>query len=113
MACIFYELAQNPAHISKLRQELVGTMEGEEADGSVNITNHKLQRLDHLNGIINETLRLHSPAGLALQRKTPPEGLMIGEVFVPGNITIWSPQIIIGKSELLSFLPSHSSYIYS
>ena len=38
-----------------------------------------------------------------LQRLTPPEGLKIGDQFIPGNITVWSPQYVLG----------HDSHIYA
>ena len=87
-----YELAKQPHLISQLRDALFPFINSSEG-----ITNQNLQSLDLLNGIINETLRLHPPV-LALQRKTPPEGLMIGETYVPGNMTVWCPQYVIGRS---------------
>lgn len=59
----------------------------------------KLQYLEHLNAVINETLRLRAPVGTALQRLTPPEGLNIGTTYIPGNMTVWCPQYVIGRGQ--------------
>ena len=104
---IIYELARHPSNIPKLRKELASI------DPSIrpNKIHHlQLQHLDHLNGVISETLRLHPPVPTALQRLTPPEGLTIGGVFIPGNTTVWSPQYVLGRCKLSSqhqpnFLP--------
>ena len=55
-----------------------------------------------INAVINETLRLHPPAGLSLPRKTPREGLTIGDTYIPGNMTVWCPQYVIGRSNCAS-----------
>lgn len=90
MSFLFYHLALIPEHVSKLREELKG----------VNITeNRELQSLKHLNALINETLRLFPPVPTAPLRQTPPEGLQIGEDFIPGDATISTPLYILGRLE--------------
>lgn len=91
---IFYELAGNPEHILKLREEVAPHI-----DSSGNILHQNIQYLDHLNGVIFETLRLHPPVPTALQRLTPPEGLQIGNKYIAGNMTVWCPQYVIGRSK--------------
>jgi cytochrome P450 len=87
---LFYHLAMIPEHVSKLRDELK----------DVNITdNRALQSLVHLNALISETLRLYPPVITAPLRQTPPEGLKIGERFIPGNVTISTPQWSLGRLE--------------
>jgi tryprostatin B 6-hydroxylase len=56
-----------------------------------------LQGAHHLNGFINETLRLHPPVPSGTLRVTPPEGIMVGETFIPGNITVVSPSYTVGR----------------
>ncbi|TVY81920.1 Tryprostatin B 6-hydroxylase [Lachnellula suecica] len=94
LTCLFYELAKNPAEISKLREEILSTVGPDE-----NIMHQQLQYLKHLNAVINETLRLHPPVGTALQRTTPREGIQIGATYIPGDITVWCPQYVIGRNE--------------
>lgn len=90
LSFLFYHLALLPTHVTKLRDELKG----------VDITeNRALQSLVHLNALINETLRLYPPVITGPLRQTPPEGLQIGEDFIPGNVTISAPLWILGRLE--------------
>ncbi|GKZ51688.1 hypothetical protein AbraIFM66951_006747 [Aspergillus brasiliensis] len=50
-----------------------------------------LMKLDILDGLINETFRLHPPAPSGTQRVTPPEGMFIGENWIPGNVIVQVP----------------------
>ena len=64
----FYELARDPSHQDKLLAELEG----------VNIYDRvALQSCQHLNAVINETLRLHPAVPTGGYRETPPEGMVI------------------------------------
>jgi len=85
----FYHLAQRPEQVEKLRAELRG------CDLSI----ASLRDLPHLNGIINETLRMHPPVPSGVLRQTPPEGLHINEHFIPGNVTVGIPTYAISRSE--------------
>lgn len=69
-------------------------------DPSGDVLNEKLANLEHLNAVIQETLRLHPPVPSMLQRKTPSEGIMIDGTFIPGNTIVSCPQYVIGRSEL-------------
>lgn len=87
---LFYHLALYPQHVKLLREELL----------NVNITdNRALQSLRHLNALINETLRLYPPVPTALLRQTPPDGLRIGEHYIPGGVTISTPLWSLGRLE--------------
>ncbi|EHA19270.1 hypothetical protein ASPNIDRAFT_178934 [Aspergillus niger ATCC 1015] len=58
-----------------------------------------LSKLSHLNGAINETMRL-LPAVLTFgTRVTPPEGLTIADTFIPGGTKICAPRYTIGRLE--------------
>lgn len=98
LASTIFELARHPQHVEKLRAELASYTIN---NPSGEVLNGDIVYLDHLNGIINETLRLHPPVPAALQRKTPLEGITIGEIYIPGNTTVWSPQYVLGKGKLL------------
>lgn len=69
------------------------------ARSSGDVAHKNLQYLNHLNGVINEALRLHPPIPTSLPRLTPPDGLDIGGTYVPGNVTVWCPQYAIGRSK--------------
>jgi len=83
----------DPDQLSKLREEITSHID------SGNITHQKIQRLDHLNGFISETLRLHPPVPTAMARLTPPEGIMIEETHIPGNTTVWCPPYAMSRSK--------------
>ena len=89
------ELARHPEHIQKLREELAPYMPNPVAD----VSHQEIANLDHLNAIIYETLRLYPAVPTALPRLTPPEGIAIEGVYVPGNMTVWCPGYAIGRSK--------------
>ncbi|ORY04976.1 putative cytochrome P450 [Clohesyomyces aquaticus] len=106
LSSILYELVKSPSHITLLRKEI-----SPHVRPNGEIPHHSLQNLSHLNAVISETLRLHPPAGAGLKRKTPPEGLVIGSIHVPGNVTVSCPQYVIGRDEAIyvdakSFIPA-------
>lgn len=92
---IFYLLAWHPAHVIKLRRELLPLMN---SDGT--FTHQKIYRADHLNAVINEALRLYPDPPTAIVRKTPPEGILVDGTHIPGNINVWTPQYVIARSEV-------------
>ncbi|KAK8008231.1 hypothetical protein PG991_010782 [Apiospora marii] len=86
----FYELAHDPSHQDKLLAELEG----------VNIHDRvALQSCQHLNAVINETLRLHPAVPTGGYRETPPEGMTIGGTYIPGNVVIVAPRYSISRLE--------------
>lgn len=93
LASLFYEVVRNPKHIELIRQEV-----GPHVRPGGEIPHLPLQHLKHLNAIIHETLRLHPPVGVGLQRITPPEGIHIGDVYIPGHTTVSCPQYVMGRS---------------
>jgi len=50
-----------------------------------------LSKLKHLDAVINEAMRLHPAVPSGVQRQTPPEGLLIGNTFIPGNTIMKVP----------------------
>lgn len=100
MASIVYELAKHPEHIDKLRNELAPLVRDSNLDPSPD----ELAHLEHLNAVINETLRLHPPVPTTIWRVTPPGGVMIGDVHVPGGMNVTCPQYAVGRSKLAMFI---------
>lgn len=94
MVNMLYELVKRPEHFDKLRDELKPHVVNGQVD------TRGIQNLDHLNGVINETLRLHSPVPTAIHRLTPPEGMEIDGRHIPGNMNVWCSQYAIGRSKL-------------
>ncbi|GLA73266.1 hypothetical protein AtubIFM55763_004175 [Aspergillus tubingensis] len=93
---VIYELAKHPVHVKMIREEL--SLCAVEPSGEY--MHEKIAGLRHLNGFINEVLRLHPPIGSIIPRKTPPEGIMIGDTYIPGNMTVSCPQCVIGRSDV-------------
>lgn len=91
---LFRCLALQPAHAEILRKESLG----------VDIYDPRaLASLDHLNGVINEILRLFPSVPTGGYRETPPEGVVIAGRFIPGNITVVAPRYTIGRCKLSLF----------
>lgn len=90
---VFYYLARHPEHVAQLRQELLPLM-------SLNGTfeHQKIRDAPHLNGVISEALRLHPPAS-TLMRVTPQEGTVINGTFIPGDVTVFTTQYVLGRLE--------------
>ncbi|KAJ5305867.1 cytochrome P450 [Penicillium antarcticum] len=95
---LFYFLARYPNHAQKIHKELQ----------EINIEEIALlSTLPHLNGTINEAMRL-LPAVLTFSsRVTPPEGLMIDGMFIPANTKICAPRYTIGRRTHPIPFPSH------
>lgn len=95
LAFLFYHLAEDPDLVKKLRAEL-------EANGIRNdesFTVQSVQNLPYLNALIDETLRLHPPVpGLPI-RDIPPEGLKVGDRFIPGGVQVLTPAYSIHRCE--------------
>jgi len=57
-------------------------------DTKEQIDHATLSKLLRLDAAINETPRLHPPVPSGLQREAPAEGLLVGNVFIPGNTLV-------------------------
>lgn len=80
------------------RPELREKIEGEVAGLTDDYTDVDLLELPWLNGIISETLRLYGPIASALPRVTPPEGVVLGGVQIPGGTLIGTQSYTIHRN---------------
>ena len=103
LAHLFYHLATEPSVVQRLREE-VGPLG--EKDGSVQ--HAKIVDAKLLNGVINETLRLHPPVPSGVFRNTPPEGIYVKDTFIPGNTTLRMPGWAMARGETYG-VPGSSS----
>ncbi|KAL1603825.1 hypothetical protein SLS60_005416 [Paraconiothyrium brasiliense] len=93
MMYFLYEMAANLEWQTRLRKELAGeNMRSKVCPYSV------LQRLPVLQACVCETLRLHPPGAVGLPRVTPPEGLVIDGICIPGKITVSTPAFTIQRN---------------
>lgn len=91
---IFFYLARDPTHIQKLREELEPLMRSDEPFNIRTVQNAK-----HLNGVINEALRLHPPTPSGGFRMTPSQGITVDGVFIPGGVNVNVPIYALGRCE--------------
>lgn len=92
LSYLFMELCKNPTIVKKIYTELVE--HGAEEEFSV----YELQNCKYLNSVVDETLRLHPPVPDGVYRMTPPEGMQVGETFIPGNVTVINPIYTVQRS---------------
>lgn len=95
---LFYHLAKDPSLVQNLREELSPLLEKDSSVHSSKIVDAKL-----LNGVINETLRLHPPVPSGIFRETPAEGIHIKDTFIPGNTTVRMPQWAMARGKRREF----------
>ncbi|SMR57319.1 unnamed protein product [Zymoseptoria tritici ST99CH_1E4] len=87
---LFFHLAQNPEIVEKLREELDPLTTGDWQDKDI-------RNAPILNGCINEALRMHPPVPSGVERLTPPEGLKVGDTWIPGNVQFVTPMFVMGR----------------
>lgn len=92
MTYAFYYLASDPTQVEKLRAELQTLMKPDTPFSARDV-----QSGAHLNGFINEALRMHPPVPSGAPRLTPPEGITVDDVFVPGGVNVTVPQYALGR----------------
>lgn len=105
---LFYHLAAEPSITQKLRHELRGLL-----GDDVQVNHLKIQDAPFLNGCINETLRLNPPIPSGVFRKTPKEGVYVGETFIPGNTHIQMPGFVMGHGTFVQSSHQHVAFSFS
>ncbi|KAL7817966.1 cytochrome P450 [Trichoderma aethiopicum] len=82
-----YFLLKTPSALSRLRDELRDAL----GDDQEIATYADVKNLPYLHACINESLRLLPPVAFGLNRMTPPEGLKIGQDWIPGGTLVGVP----------------------
>ena len=95
LVSLFYELAHRPDEVEKLRAELAPfvNMDG----GLGDFYDSEIGHLGHLNGAINEALRLYPAVPSGVPRIMPPEGITVNGVSIPGNTIVINPTLAMGR----------------
>ncbi|KAI9725117.1 MAG: hypothetical protein M1828_003459 [Chrysothrix sp. TS-e1954] len=91
---LFLYLAEDRSRVERLREELRPYV-----DENGDVEHRQIQDCDYLNGCLWETLRLNPPVPTMMPRLTPPEGITIGDTFVPGSMAVWSPPYVVSRNE--------------
>lgn len=94
LTCLFFELALHPEAAESLRAELDRYFAENEEPSALS-----LSKLDYLQACINESLRLHPPVPSGVQRMTPPEGLQLGDTFIPGDTIVQVPTYTLHRGD--------------
>jgi tryprostatin B 6-hydroxylase len=89
----FYHLAKNPHIVEKIRAEL----KEKDIQNNAKLEVPALQYCEYLNGVINETLRLHPPVPGGVYRDTPKEGVVINGKHLPGGVKVIGPHYTIQR----------------
>jgi len=97
LAATLRHLAERPDLQQQLRDELRAI------DFQVGAKNHaQLAKCEMFNACIDEALRLHPPIRSGPERMTPPEGLQVGDVYIPGNIRLTTPLWVLQRGAFAS-----------
>ncbi|KAM0540773.1 hypothetical protein ACHAPJ_013518, partial [Fusarium lateritium] len=92
--CLFYQLALHREVYSRLQAEIDAYKETHEQSDHLS-----LSKLEYLQACIDEALRLHPVIMSGLQRMTPPEGMQVDDVFIPGNTIFHAPSYTMYRDE--------------
>ncbi len=86
LTVLFYFLLRYPEHAGRIYEELK-TIDPYDVNA--------LAALPHLNGVINESMRLLPVALSITTRVTPPEGIYVEGHFIPGYTKVAAPRYCI------------------
>ncbi|KAB5546803.1 cytochrome P450 [Coniochaeta sp. 2T2.1] len=92
---LFYHLAKDPSQVEKLRAELEPLLQGKS-----HLQQQDISKAKHLNGVIQEALRLHPAIPSGFPRTTPAEGVTISGTYIPGNTTVVLPVYTMHHDEV-------------
>ncbi|KAK8860003.1 cytochrome P450 [Apiospora arundinis] len=86
-----YFLAKYPEVYQKLQGEVDAALKAAGGGDEASITHEKIKDVSYLDWLVQETLRLKPAVPSGVTRLTPPEGLQIDEVRVPGDTIVVVP----------------------
>ncbi|KAL3441549.1 cytochrome P450 [Aspergillus insuetus] len=107
MANAFYFLAKHPVVYKKLQAELDQAFP--QISNLVDFSYETLRRLPYLEAVINETNRLKPAVPSGQPRQTPPGGLQVDEMWIPGDTIVVIPQHVIQRDD--RYFPSGAEFI--
>ncbi|PCG92796.1 Cytochrome P450 [Penicillium occitanis (nom. inval.)] len=93
LANALYFLTVNPSVYQDLQKQL----DSQFSSAGNSFTYEQVRDIPYLEAIINETLRLKPAVPSGQPRVTPPGGLQIDEVWIPGDVNVVVPQYILQR----------------
>jgi cytochrome P450 family 628 len=106
---LFYNLVCHPSAYRKLQQEVDASMKQQGKGTTPGPENTGLAKLEYLQACIDESLRFINPSPSGLQRTTLPEGLWVGERWVPGNVNVRTANNLIMRDPRAFVRPASST----
>lgn len=111
LTMLFYELARRPELQERARREaILAGVSAASGDGQLNIENNNTavawDKLQFLDGCINETLRLYPVVPTGGNRQTVEKPVKVGETWIPPQTIIVAPRWSIGRCTCIHFLLS-------
>lgn len=92
----FYHLAKHQEYQERLFEE-VKTVFGQTMPDE--FTSGDLGKLELLEAIINETMRIDNPVANNAGRTTPPEGIVVDGTWIPGGVAVRVPGYAMHRSK--------------
>lgn len=102
LTALIFEILSNKTKLDILQTEI-----DEYCGNHTGISSQSLAKLEYLDAVIQETLRLHPPVPSGLQRLTPPEGVTIDGIFIPGDTIIQIPSHTVYRDPRYFVKPNH------
>jgi cytochrome P450 len=93
LALMLFYLTTHPQKLKKLQSLIDIAIPG----GPSSWTYEAIRTVPYIDDIINESLRLKPPVIHGGPRETPATGLHIGNVYIPGNVTVSVPYLLIQR----------------
>lgn len=90
-----YLILQHPAVLKRVREEIDSVAGSDE----VVIAYDKVKDLPYLRACLDESMRLFPPTSFGLPRKTPPDGCMIADSFISGNVQVSISSFVAHRDE--------------
>lgn len=93
LRAIAYNLITHPECLEKLLQEI----KQQELDGRLTfpIKFSAAVKMPYLQAVISESLRIHPAVGMALPRVVPPQGLKVGQQFIPPGVRLHHSGLLV------------------
>ncbi|KAI1801859.1 putative elymoclavine monooxygenase [Daldinia bambusicola] len=97
MSCAVHYLLKSPNALAKLQAELDQSVHFIRGD----FDHKRIQKLEYLNAVIKESLRLSSPVPGCLPRIVPSGGTRVGSIFIPAGTAVSVSLLCLQKNEKL------------